>query len=164
MNQHMNSSRRLARIILGTFLFTFFISRLIVFLKITGYVPGWYLYVRGIHIHHMDYGILLLAAVGACSLFARPSGRLLDLTAAVYAAGLALTFDEFGMWLYLGGSYWQPASWEAMLLLTVLLALIAFPLNIRRLKVPHTPGASFVGFPIEQANSLANSPQPTRRS
>ena len=111
-------------------------ARLVEFLKVTGYLPAWYLYVRGVHIHHLNYGIFLLAAVGACCLFGQPSGHFADIVAAVYAAGLALTFDEFGMWLHLGGSYWQAASWEAMLLLTTLLMLVAFPPPLRRLKAP----------------------------
>src|SRR4026209_1341901 len=104
MKQSMNSSRRVARIVLGAFLFTFLMARLVELLKVAGYLPAWYLYVRGVHIHHLKYGIFLLAAVGACCLFGRPSGRFADIVAAIYAAGLALTFDEFGMWLHLGGS------------------------------------------------------------
>jgi hypothetical protein len=30
---------------------------------------------------------------------------------------MALTFDEFGMWLHLGGSYWQRASFDAVIVL-----------------------------------------------
>ena len=40
-------------------------------------------------------------------------------------AGLALTFDEFGMWLHLGGSYWQRASYDAVVTLAALLGLLA---------------------------------------
>jgi hypothetical protein len=39
---------------------------------------------------------------------------------------LALTFDEFGMWLHLGGSYWQRASWDAIVVVAAMLALFAF--------------------------------------
>jgi len=35
-----------------------------------------------------------------------------------------LTFDEFGMWLHLGGSYWQRASFDAIVTVGALLALI----------------------------------------
>ena len=43
----------------------------------------------------------------------------------VYAIGLALTFDEFGMWLHLGGSYWQRASFDAITVVGTLLGLAA---------------------------------------
>jgi hypothetical protein len=44
----------------------------------------------------------------------------------LYGIALGLTFDEFGMWLHLGGSYWQTASWDAVGLLASVLAVIAF--------------------------------------
>jgi hypothetical protein len=34
---------------------------------------------------------------------------------------MALTFDEFGMWLHLGGSYWQRASFDAVVCYQVFL-------------------------------------------
>jgi hypothetical protein len=34
---------------------------------------------------------------------------------------MALTFDEFGMWLHLGGSYWQRASIDASIVVAALL-------------------------------------------
>lgn len=40
--------------------------------------------------------------------------------------GLALTFDEFGMWLHLGGPYWQRASFDAIIVLAAMLGLVAF--------------------------------------
>ena len=43
-----------------------------------------------------------------------------------YAIGPALTFDEFGMWLHLGGGYWQRASFDAIIVLATLLGLLAF--------------------------------------
>ena len=44
----------------------------------------------------------------------------------LYAIGLALTFDEFGMWLHLGGPYWQRASFDAIVLIAAVVALLAF--------------------------------------
>jgi len=32
----------------------------------------------------------------------------------LYGLAMGLTFDEFGMWLNLGGSYWQRASFDAV--------------------------------------------------
>lgn len=39
---------------------------------------------------------------------------------------MALTFDEFGMWLHLGGSYWQRASFDAVIVLLSIFGLIGF--------------------------------------
>ena len=30
---------------------------------------------------------------------------------------MGLTFDEFGMWLHLGGGYWQRASYDAVIVI-----------------------------------------------
>ena len=66
------------------------------------------------HVHHLNYGIFLLAGLGGYLLFQRPGGRALTLAGVVYGIGLALTFDEFGMWVRLGGNYWQRASLDAI--------------------------------------------------
>jgi len=39
---------------------------------------------------------------------------------------MGLTFDECGMWLHLGGSYWQRASWDAVAVIAAGLALFAY--------------------------------------
>ncbi len=101
---------RLARLLLAAFLLTFLLARIIVLLIMTRRMPDLFLYIGGTHVHHLDYGIVLLAASGAWLLFASPTGRARTIVAVVYAVGLALTFDEFGMWLHLGGSYWQRAG------------------------------------------------------
>ena len=43
-----------------------------------------------------------------------------------YGFGMALTFDEFGMWLHLGGSYWQRGSFDAVIVILSLFGVIAF--------------------------------------
>lgn len=50
---------------------------------------------------------------------------------------MALTFDEFGMWLHLGGSYWQRASVDAVVVIAGLLGLVAFATDIRRFQSRH---------------------------
>jgi hypothetical protein len=92
---------------------------------------------RGTHVHHLNYGIFLLAAVGAYLLFAEPSGRALRVAALLYGMAMALTFDEFGMWLHLGGSYWQRASIDAIIVVAAVLALIGFARSIRRFESRH---------------------------
>jgi hypothetical protein len=127
----------LARIVLITFLLTFVLTRIIVFLIMSRQIPDLYLYLRGTHIHHLNYGIFLLAGVGAYLLFRRPIGRNSEAAAVVYGIGMALTFDEFGMWVHLGGSYWQRASWDAITVLSAMFSLIAFAPSFKRFRPYH---------------------------
>ena len=115
-----------ARRALFAFLLTFVASRVVVVLIMSGRVPNMYFFLRGTHVHHLNYGIFLLAGVGAYLLLRRPSGRAARLAALAYGLALGLTFDEFGMWLHLGGSYWQRASVDAVLVVAALLGLFAY--------------------------------------
>jgi hypothetical protein len=97
-------TQEVARSILVSFLFTFITARVLVFLIVARRIPDLYLHLGGTHIHHLNHGIFLLSAVGAYLLFAHPELRILRRVAILYGVGLALTFDEFGLWLHLGGS------------------------------------------------------------
>ena len=119
-------ARRLARLVLFVFLLTFVLSRVVVFGIMARWIPDLYLHLGGTHVHHLNYGIFLLCGAGAWMLFAPPTGRQRAWCAVVYAIGLALTFDEFGMWLHLGGGYWQRASFDAVTVIAAVLALIAY--------------------------------------
>jgi hypothetical protein len=129
--------RRLARLLLTVFVLTFLLARIVVLLIMTRRLPDLFLYVGGTHVHHLNYGIFLLAASGAWLLFARPTGHAHTIVAIAYAVGLALTFDEFGMWLHLGGGYWQRASFDAVIVVSTLLALLAFLPPSRSLRPRH---------------------------
>src|SRR5580658_9929112 len=116
----------LARRALFGFILTFIAARTVVLLIMSQRMPNLYFFLRGTHVHHLNYGIFLLAAIGAYLLLAIPSARALRVAALVYGIAMALTFDEFGMWLHLGGSYWQRASVDAIIVVAAVLALIAF--------------------------------------
>ena len=118
--------RRLARIVLLVFLLTFILTRALVFLIMARLVPDLFVHLGGTHVHHLNYGIFLLGAVGAWLLFLHPQGRARTVAAVLYAIGLALTFDEFGMWLHLGGGYWQRASFDAVTVIAAVLALVSY--------------------------------------
>lgn len=126
------TSRRIARRTLFAFTLTFALARIISFLIMSQRVPDLYMHVGGTHIHHLNYGIFLLAAVGAYLLFTPVPHTARMLPATLYGVSLALTFDEFGMWLHLGGSYWQRASFDAIIVLASLLLLLAFAPPLRR--------------------------------
>jgi hypothetical protein len=132
-----------ARIVLVAFVTTFMAARVLVFLIVSRRIPDLFLHVGGTHIHHLNYGIFLLSGVGAYLLLVRPEGLRLLAAATGYGVGLALTFDEFGLWVHLGGSYWQRASFDAVVVVGALLALIVVAPDWRRFRPHHwfTAGA-----------------------
>jgi hypothetical protein len=128
----------MARLVLFSFLLMFITSRVTVYLIMDGAIPDLYLHLGGNHIHHLNYGIFLLVAVGAFLLFRDPTGRALKICAVAYGIGLALTFDEFGMWVRLDGStYWQRASLDAVGVLAAVLGLFSYAPNVKRFRPHH---------------------------
>ena len=125
--------RPLATMILASFVITFLIARLMVLLIMTHRIPSLYLHVGGTHVHHLNYGIFILSALGGYLLLAPPRGRALTSAAVAYGIGLALTFDEFGMWIHLGGPYWQRASFDAVVIVAGLLGLICVAPKLKRM-------------------------------
>jgi lipopolysaccharide export LptBFGC system permease protein LptF len=134
----------LARIILAAFLLTFMLARVIVFLIMSRTIPDLYLHLKGTHLHHLNFGIFLLSAVGAYLIFGRPEGKKLSVSAGIYGVAMALTFDEFGMWLHLDMDYWQRASWDAVVVLSALFALIAFASSLKKFRPRHWLTAIFL--------------------
>jgi hypothetical protein len=128
---------QLARRALLAFILTFIGARVVVFLIMSRRIPNLYFFLRGTHVHHLNYGILLLAGVGAYLLFRSPQGSAARRAALVYGVAMALTFDEFGMWLHLGGSYWQRASIDATIVVAALLALIGYARSLRTFESRH---------------------------
>jgi hypothetical protein len=131
------TSDRLARRALFGFVLTFILSRALVFLIMADCIPNLFFFLHGTHVHHLNYGIFLLAAVGGYTLFTRPDGRRAEAAALAYGFALALTFDEFGMWLHLGGSYWQRVSVDAVIVVAALIGLVAFAPSLKRLETHH---------------------------
>src|SRR2546430_10517987 len=64
-------TRPLARLVLISLLLTFVVARLVSILMMLHRMPDIYLHVRDTHVHHLNYGIFLLAGVGAYLLFSR---------------------------------------------------------------------------------------------
>ena len=46
-------------------------------------------------------------------------------------------FDEFGMWLHLGGSYWQRTSVDAVIVVAAVIGLIAYAPSLERCEKKH---------------------------
>src|SRR5450755_2228018 len=131
------TAHKLARLALFGFLMTFILARVFVFLIMADAMPNMYLFMHGTHVHHLNYGIFLLASVCGYSVFRRPVGRAAEITALLYGVAMGLTFDEFGMWLHLGGSYWQRASVDAVIVVSALFALVAFARTLKRYEKRH---------------------------
>jgi hypothetical protein len=168
---HAPSSRRpiaqTARIMLASFLLTFLTARILVLLIMTRRIADLYLYLGQTHVHHLNYGIFLLTAVGAYLLFF-PDPRPRAWIVAAFGVGLALTFDEFGMWLHLGGPYWQRASFDAVVIIAATLGLIAVAPAVWRMRPRQWATATlsvvllaaFVALTVREWNALAHRTMP----
>jgi hypothetical protein len=138
--EHVNrreTANRLARRALFSFIVTFVLSRICVILIMAKEMPNFYFFLRGTHVHHLNYGIFLMSAVCGYSVFRRPTGRAAEITALLYGVAMGLTFDEFGMWLHLGGSYWQRASVDAVIVVAALFGLLAFARSLKKFEARH---------------------------
>ena len=129
--------RSLARVVFTTFLLTFIASRLLVILIMGRMIPDFFLHMGQTHVHHLNYGIFLLCTVAGILLFFQVSERERWWCAVAYGFSLALTFDEFGMWLHLGGGYWQRASFDAVIVVASLFGMIAFAPPLQRMRTHH---------------------------
>jgi hypothetical protein len=101
--------------VLGAFLPTFLFARILVYLA-----PQIFVSVGGTHVHHFIWGILLLAVAGYLALTVQAASWRPRI-AVLYGIGLALSFDEFGMWLHLQDDYWIRQSYDAVLVILALL-------------------------------------------
>jgi hypothetical protein len=138
--------KHLARIVFTTCLLTFIASRILVILIMARKMPDLFLHLGGTHVHHLNYGIFLLSAVGAILLFVPLGEKGRQWVSFAYGFGMALTFDEFGMWVHLGGSYWQRASFDAIIVVLSLIGAIAFMPRLDRMRSHHwaTAGVTVV--------------------
>ncbi len=139
------SGRLLARHVFLSFLLTFIAARILVILIMERRIPDLFLHAHGTHVHHLNYGIFILSLVGGLHVFiVQPSGKMRNLCAWLYGFGMALTFDEFGMWFHLGGSYWQRGSFDAVIVILGVFGCIAFPPRWDRMRAHHWAGAAGV--------------------
>src|ERR1700687_3235491 len=136
-NPVTTESAQLAGRALVGFILTFIAARTVVLLIMSHRIPNLYFFLRGTHVHHLNYGIFLLAAVGAYLLLWMPTGQAARIAAFAYGVAMALTFDEFGMWLHLGGSYWQRASVDAVIVAAALFGLVAFACSLKKFESRH---------------------------
>jgi len=118
-----------------SFLVTFIGVRVLVYRIVSHQGHFQWVMVRGLHIHHLVWGILILLLVGYGWLLDlgrshSPTSIFLSrLMAVSYGVGAALTLDEFALWLNLDPeAYWSTGreSIDAVILFGAILAVGAW--------------------------------------
>ena len=112
-------------IILVSFLLTFVISRIVVYLIDAHIFPDLYVFIGETHVHHLNLGIFLLAIGGYLAIVA-PHHKHMNLFAIMFGIGLGLTFDEFALWLFLQDNYYARISYEAIITISLILINIIY--------------------------------------
>lgn len=146
--RNLSVTHRRARHVLVSFLLTFVAARIFVLVTDMGWLPNIHMSWGETHVHHLTVGILLLAVVGASLLLLRVGEEGLRLAASLYGIGLALTFDEFGMWLHLEDIYWQRASFDAVVVIAAFLGIVAAGPSLKRLRPRHWKAALGLGLAV----------------
>ncbi|MEU2348462.1 hypothetical protein [Modestobacter sp. NPDC049651] len=122
----------------GAFLLTFLVTRLITRAIRAGRGPFRDASVGGVHVHHEVYGIFLLLGAGTAQITYRPEQPWASVVAVLFGVGAGLTLDEFALWLHLDDVYWSKqgrTSVDAVLIaliVGVLLLLGANPFDADR--------------------------------
>lgn len=112
-------------VVLVSFLFTFIFVRIYVTLGEIGVLEDPHIYIRGYHVHHLNYGIFILAFAGIISLFFQNIKNRLKI-GVIYGIGMGLTFDEFGMWFKLENDYWTRLSYDAIIIVALIFASMVY--------------------------------------
>ncbi|KKU91773.1 MAG: hypothetical protein UY23_C0001G0379 [Candidatus Jorgensenbacteria bacterium GW2011_GWA1_48_11] len=88
-----------------SFLVTFIVARFVADLQDSGYLS--FLFVGGVHIHHLVFGIFFLIMSGYLAISYSHKEDFKSFTAVLFGIGAALTVDEFTLWLFLDNNYWD---------------------------------------------------------
>jgi hypothetical protein len=65
------------------------------------------IHIGGVHVHHQVWGILMVLLAGLLEFAYTPGTPWLEILAAVFGVGAALTLDEFALWVHLDDVYWS---------------------------------------------------------
>lgn len=103
-----NSSSRLVQFaMLCSFVGTFVLTRLIVRMIRSGRGPFKNVKFGEVHVHHLVPGIVIMLVTGPVQFVIAPHGVVRTILACIFAAGAALTLDEYALWLHLTDVYWE---------------------------------------------------------
>lgn len=108
-------------LILITFLGTFVVSRAFTYI-----FPEVSLKVNSVHVHHFAYGIFLLAIIGYFLLTQPRSPKTRIKISLLYGVALGLAMDEFAMWIQLEDAYYDRASYDAIVLVSLIMLNIVY--------------------------------------
>lgn len=116
-----------AFLVFASFLTTFSAIRSWVYAMHQGIIPQMFVYIYDIHVHHLNFGIFIMAIVGFIALTSQNYvKRHMHGVSLIYGIGLGLTFDEFGMWLLLEDNYWARQSYDAIIIIALLLFSVIY--------------------------------------
>ena len=89
--------------------------------------------VKGTHVHHLVWGILLLLLVGYIGVALEPASPWQEVLAILFGVGAGLTLDEFALWLNLRDVYWSHEgrrSIDAVIVAAILAALMVLGFQV----------------------------------
>lgn len=110
-------------VILLAFLLSFIVARVYSLFTVIDLFPV--LTVKGVRVHHLNFGISFLAIAGFLA-FYLANTKHHKKVAIMYGIGLGLTFDEFAMWLRLEDNYWVRTSYDAIIIIAAILLNAVF--------------------------------------
>ncbi len=121
--------------------------------------------VKGTHIHHLVWGILLLIVVGYLGVVLEPASPWHEVLAILFGVGAALTLDEFALWLNLRDVYWSHEgrrSIDAVIVAGILGAVVVMGFSVWvdlandvRIAAQIAAGAvGFLGLALALVNAL----------
>lgn len=102
-----SASRAVQLAMLCSFVGTFGLTRLVVRMIRSGIGPFGNVKVGSVHVHHLVPGIVLMLVTGPVQFIVAPHGVGRTVLACIFAAGAALTLDEYALWLHLTDVYWE---------------------------------------------------------
>lgn len=108
---------------------SFIVSRLLVHMMDAKIIPDYYVFIGQTHVHHFNWGILLLAVTGLLH-FSVQTQKQKKLLAMFYGIGLGLAFDEFGMWLKLEDEYSSRLTYTAIVIIAAILINVTYMGNV----------------------------------
>ncbi|MBR7826897.1 hypothetical protein KDK95_11335 [Actinospica sp. MGRD01-02] len=102
-----SASRTVQFAMLCSFVGTFALTRLVVRMIRKGIGPFGNVQVGAVHVHHLVPGIVIMLVTGPVEFIIAPHGAVRTVLACIFAAGAALTLDEYALWLHLTDVYWE---------------------------------------------------------
>ena len=115
-------------IIFATFLLGIIATRVFVFVFWDEILNGMALNIRGVHVHHFNYGILIISIVGLITLTNRSfTDRHVRKLAVIFGLGLAIMLDEFEMCMKLDESYyWTKTIYRAIVIIGLIMINVVY--------------------------------------